>query len=161
MTPEVSNSHHHETRTLRRQPGGGAPRSQQYREESVDDSMDTVVKLKVPREKFRQLIRSLKNKPKPEPLQAAAVNSHHASRRSQSVTPGQHTPALGSMAPPLTTPGSQPQRISPNRNGQHAGPTGQVPTPHSLLHPHSAAQIGRVDAEGPPSQEHPIVSISP
>ncbi len=158
MTPEVSTSHHHETRTSRRQPGGGAPRGREYREESVDDSMDMIVKLKVPRERFRQLIRSLgKVKPKPESLQAGPL---HASRRSLSGTPGQHTPAPGSMAPPLTTPGSQPQRISPNRNGHHAGPTGQVPTPHNLLHPHSAAQIGRVDAAGPPSQENPIVSIS-
>ncbi|CAL8580843.1 SWI/SNF chromatin-remodeling complex subunit [Xanthoria parietina] len=159
MTPEVSTSHHHETRTSRRQPGGGAPRGREYREESVDDSMDMIVKLKVPRERFRQLIRSLgKVKPKPESLQAGPL---HASRRSLSGTPGQHTPAPGSMAPPLTTPGSQPQRISPNRNGHHAGPTGQVPTPHNLLHPHSAAQIGRVDAAGPPSQENPIPAPPP
>ncbi|KAL8986059.1 MAG: hypothetical protein Q9205_000402 [Flavoplaca limonia] len=158
MTPETSNSHHHETRTSRRQPGGAgaAPRAKEYREESVDESMDMILKLKVPREKFRQLIRSMKNKAKPEPLQPAAANAHQPSRRSQSVTPGQHTPAPGSMPPPLTTPSSQPQRISPNRNGHHAPPAAQVPTPHSLLHPHSAAQIGRVDAEGPPGPEYPI-----
>ncbi|KAI4246014.1 MAG: hypothetical protein L6R40_002230 [Gallowayella cf. fulva] len=159
MTPEISNTqniHHHETRTSRRQPGGGAARAKEYREESVDDSSELIVKLKLPREKFRQLIRSLKAKGKPEPLQATVINSHHSSRRSQSVTPGQSTPAPGSMAPPLSTPGSQPQRTSPSRNGPHAPPPAQVPTPHSLLHPHSAAQIGRVDAAGPPSQENPI-----
>ncbi|KAL8775391.1 MAG: hypothetical protein Q9209_000399 [Squamulea sp. 1 TL-2023] len=156
MTPEVSSSHHHETRISRRQPGGGATRGKEYREESVDDSTDMVVKFRLPRERFRQLIRSMKNKPKPEPLQPAVSNPHHASRRSQSATPGQNTPAPGSMAPPLTTPGSQPHRTSPSRNGQHLQPPQQVQTPHNLLHPHSAAQIGRVDAAGPPSQENPI-----
>ncbi|KAL8674446.1 MAG: hypothetical protein Q9168_001179 [Polycauliona sp. 1 TL-2023] len=159
-TPEVSNSHHHETRTSRRQAGGGvaaaAPRGREYREESIDESPDMILRLKVPRERFRQLVRSMKNKPRPEPLQPAAANAHHASRRSQSVTPGQHTPAPGSMPPPMTTPGSQPQRFSPNRNGQHAPASAQVPTPHNLLHPHSAAQIGRVDADGPPGPENPI-----
>ncbi|KAL8914507.1 MAG: hypothetical protein Q9171_000860 [Xanthocarpia ochracea] len=156
MTPEVSNSHHHETRTSRRQPGGAATRGKEYREESVDDSIDMIVKLRVPREKFRQLIRSMKNRPKPEALQPAVSNSHHGSRRSQSATPGQSTPAPGSMPPPLTTPGSQQQRFSPGRSGQHPQPPMQAPTSHSLLHPHSAAQIGRVDAAGPPSQENPI-----
>ncbi|KAL8681567.1 MAG: hypothetical protein Q9186_002307 [Xanthomendoza sp. 1 TL-2023] len=157
MTPEVSNIHHHETRTSRRQPAGGATRGREYREESVDEPTELIVKLKIPREKFRQLMKSIKTKPKPEPLQAAVSNSHHSSRRSQSVTPGQSTPAPGSMAPPLTTPGSQPQRTSPSRNGQQQShPPREVPTPHSLLHPHSAAQIGRVDAAGPPGPEHPI-----
>ncbi|KAL8999083.1 MAG: hypothetical protein Q9169_001971 [Polycauliona sp. 2 TL-2023] len=154
-TPEVSNSHHHETRTSRRQPGGGgaaatAARGREYREDSVDDSTEMVIKLKMPRQRFQQLVRILKNKPRPEPLQPSAATPHHASRRSQSVTPGQQTPAPGSMPPPLTTPA---QHFSPNRN---VPATAHTPTPHSLLHPHSAAQIGRMDAVGPPSPDSPI-----
>ncbi|KAL8723042.1 MAG: hypothetical protein Q9225_000584 [Loekoesia sp. 1 TL-2023] len=156
-TPEVLNNHHHETRTSRRQPGVSS-KSKEHREESVDDSNELVVKLKVPSEKYRQLLRGWKNKTKPEPLQPPVSNSHHSSRRSQSATPGQSTPAPGSMPPPSTAPGtqSQPQRSSPTRNGQQPQPQQQNQTPHNSLHPHSAAQIGRVDAAGPPSQEHPI-----
>ncbi|KAL8953566.1 MAG: hypothetical protein Q9222_000561 [Ikaeria aurantiellina] len=154
-TPEASSIHHHETRTSRRQPGAGAisSRGKEYREESVEESNELIVKLKLPRERYRQLIRGLKSKTKPEPLQATNTTPHHSSRRSQSATPGQNTPAPGSMPPPLTTSSAQPQpqHASPSRNGQPP-----VPTPHNLLHPHSAAQIGRVDAAGPPSQENPI-----
>ncbi|KAL8944626.1 MAG: hypothetical protein Q9216_000323 [Gyalolechia sp. 2 TL-2023] len=156
-TPEVLTNHHHETRTSRRQPGLSG-KSKEYREESVEEPSELVVKLKVPPERYRQMVRGWKNKIKPEPLQPSLSNPHHASRRSQSATPGQSTPAPGSMPPPHTTPGTQPQprRSSPTRNGQQPSPQQQGQTPHNLLHPHSAAQLGRVDAAGPPSQEHPI-----
>ena len=156
-TPEVVNNHH-ETRTSRRQPGGSV-RSREYREESVDEPTELVVKLKVAPEKYRQMLRGLKNRTKPEPLQPSVSQP---SRRSHSATPSQNTPALGSMPPPPTTPGTQPhpQRASPTRNGQQPQLQQQGQTSHNLLHPHSASQIGRVDAAGPPSQEHPIVSIS-
>lgn len=161
-TPEASNILHSESRSSRRQPGGASSRGKEYREESIDESTELVVKLKLPRERYRQLMRGLKNKSKPEPLQATVSTSHASSRRSQSATPGQNTPAPGSMPPPATTPGMQPQlqRSSPSRNGQQ--PQSQQPgqTPHNLLHPHSAASIGRVAATGPPSDEHPAVSIS-
>ena len=147
-TPEASTLHHHETRTSGRKVGGG----KDYREESAEAS-DLIVKLKLPREKYRQLMRNLKSKSKPEPLQSVPASSHLSSRRSQSATPGHNTPAVGSMPPPPTTPSTQPQTSSPNRNGQQP----QGPNSASLLHPHSAAQIGRVDARGPPSQENPIV----
>ncbi|KAL8655762.1 MAG: hypothetical protein Q9210_000688 [Variospora velana] len=156
-TPEVLNNHQHETRTSRRQPGGSG-RAREYREESVDENNEMVVKLKVPPEKYRQMLRGLRNKAKPDALQATLSASHHSSRRSQSATPGQSTPAVVSMPPPPTTPSTQPQpRLSsPNRAGQQ--PPSQQPglTPHNLLHPHSAAQIGRVDAAGPPSLVNPI-----
>lgn len=160
-TPEVLANHQHETRTSRRQPGASG-RGNQYREESVEEPSEMIVKLKVPSDKYRQMMRGFKNKAKPEPLQATVSNSHHSSRRSQSATPGQSTPAPGSMPPPPSTPNTQPQprSSSPNRNGQQAQPQQQGQTPHALLHPHSAAQIGRVDAVGPPSQENPIVSVS-
>ncbi|KAL8707541.1 MAG: hypothetical protein Q9220_007433 [cf. Caloplaca sp. 1 TL-2023] len=152
-TPEASSTHHHETRTSRRQPGASAisSRGKEYREESVEDSNELIVKLKLPRERYRQFMRGLKSKTKPEALQATNTTPHPSSRRSHSATPGQNTSAPGSMPPPLTTSSAQPQHASPSRNGQQP-----VQTPHSLLHPHSAAQIGRVDAAGPPSPENPI-----
>ncbi|KAL8665009.1 MAG: hypothetical protein Q9202_002565 [Teloschistes flavicans] len=157
-TPEMPHGLHHETRTARRQPGGPSGRLKEYREESVDEPNELIIKFKLSREKFRQLVRQLKTRSKPESLHASIANPHHSSRRSQSATPGQHTPAPGSMPPPPTTPGIQPHppHRSPSRNGQQ--PQSQQPgqTPHSLLHPHSAAQIGRMDAAGPPSEEHPI-----
>ncbi|KAL8927441.1 MAG: hypothetical protein Q9208_002246 [Pyrenodesmia sp. 3 TL-2023] len=161
-TPEVPASHQHETRTSRRQPGASV-RVNQYREESVEEPNEMIVKLKVPSDKYRQMLRGLKTKARPEPLQAAMAHPHHSSRRSQSATPGQNTPKPGSMPPPATTPNTQPQArtSSPNRSGQQPQPQQQTQTPHQLLHPHSAAQIGRVDAVGPPSQENPIPAPPP
>ncbi len=160
-TPEVPASHQHETRTLRRQPGASV-RVNQYREESVDEPTEMIVKLRLPSDKYRQMLRALKTKAKPESLQATMTHPHHSSRRSHSATPGQGTPKPGSMPPPPTTPNTQPQprAPSPNRSGQQPQPQSQTQTPHQLLHPHSAAQIGRVAALGPPSQENPIVSFS-
>ncbi|KAL8728255.1 MAG: hypothetical protein Q9181_005410 [Wetmoreana brouardii] len=159
-TPEASTFLHPETRTSRRQLGGASSRGKEYREESVDETNELVIKFKLPREKYRQLVRNLKNKSKPESLHPTVSNSHHSSRRSQSTTPGQSTPAPGSMPPPPTTPGiqQQPQRSSPSRNGLQLQPQQPGPSSHNLLHPHSAAQIGRVDATGPPSQENPITT---
>ncbi|KAL8841465.1 MAG: hypothetical protein Q9170_000928 [Blastenia crenularia] len=156
-TPEVLNNHHHETRTSRRQPGV-ASKVKEYREDSIEEPTELVVKLKLPPEKYRQMVRGWKNKSKPEPLQPSISNPHHPSRRSQSVTSGQNTPAPGSMPPPPITPGiqPQPQRSSPTHHGRQPQPQQHGQTPHNQLHPHSAAQIGRVDAAGPPSQEHPI-----
>ncbi|KAL8704195.1 MAG: hypothetical protein Q9201_002656 [Fulgogasparrea decipioides] len=161
-TPEASTLLHPETRTSRRQPSGASSRGKEYREESVDETNELVIKFKLPREKYRQLVRSLKNRSKPESLHPTVSSSHHSSRRSQSATPSQSTPAPGSMPPPPTTPGiqQQPQRSSPSRNGLQPQPQQPGPSPHNLLHPHSAAQIGRVDAAGPPSQENPIVSTT-
>ncbi|KAL9586921.1 MAG: hypothetical protein Q9212_000593 [Teloschistes hypoglaucus] len=162
-TPEIAHGLHHEPRTARRQPGGPSGRIKEYREESVDENTELIIKFKLPREKFRQLVRQLKNRSKPEPLQASINNPHHSSRRSQSATPGLNTPAPGSMPPPPTTPGIQPHpsHRSPSRNGQHAQSQQSGQTPHSLLHPHSAAQIGRVPAAGPPSEDNPIPDAPP
>ncbi|KAK3176838.1 hypothetical protein OEA41_008163 [Lepraria neglecta] len=139
-TPEASILHHHETRTSGRRFGG-----RDYREESVDDSPPTlIVKLKISRERYRQLLRDHKPRSKPAPLE------HTSHQRSLSATPGRGTPAPGSMGPP-TTPGSQAQHLP----RQHGSP-GEHKEGVNPLHPH-AAQIGRVDALGPPSQEHPMV----
>ncbi len=143
-TPEASTLHHHETRTSGRRFGG-----RDYREESVDDSLPTslIVKLKFNRERYRQFLRDQNTRSKPTPLE----NSSH--QRSLSATPGRGTPAPGSMGPP-TTPGSQAQH--PPR--QHGSPA-EHKEGANPLHPH-AAQIGRVDALGPPSAERPMVTPS-
>ena len=142
-TPEASTLHHHETRTSGRRFGG-----RDYREESVDDSLvptSLIVKLKLNRERFRQFLRDQNTRSKPPPLE----NSSH--QRSLSATPGRGTPAPGSMGPP-TTPGSQAQH-PPRQHGSPAEHKEGV----NPLHPH-AAQIGRVDALGPPSAERPMVT---
>ena len=136
-TPESSNLHHHETRTRRRD----------YREESVDDlPLSLVVKLRIPPQRFKQFLRDQRHRNRPNPL-----GSPH--RRSKSATPGHLTPKPGTMGPPLT-PGQQ--------HGQQQHPAA---TPHrdiNPLHPHSSAQMGRVDAKGgPPSAENPAVSLPP
>ena len=151
-TPEASILHHHETRTSGRRFGG-----KDYREESVDDSPTYIIKLRIPRERYKQLLRELKSKSRPEPLQAHS-SSHLYSRRSQSVDQGQGTPAPGSMGPPPTTPGPQPQQSPRGHHDRTASGTSGTPSvPIQSIHPH-AAQIGRVDAVGPPSAENPIVS---
>lgn len=38
-------------------------------------------------------------------------------------------------------------------------PQQQAQVPHQSPRPHAEAQLGRVDAVGPPSQEYPIVSV--
>ncbi len=139
-TPEASTLHHHETRTSGRRFGGG----KDYREESVDDSPATlVVKLRINPQRFRQFLRDQKAKNKPAPL-----DSTHTPRRALSEKPDPPATSTGSMGPP-TTPGQH--------TAQH--PHG-ISAPHkdvNPLHPH-AAQMGRVDAVGPPSQENPAVS---
>lgn len=145
-TPEASNLHHHETRTSGRRFGG-----RDYREESVDDAPPTlIVKLRIPRDRFRQFMRDQKSRGKPAPPPPLDHVSH---RRSTSGTPGRSTPAPGTMGPPTTPATStQHQQHTPK---QHGSP-GEHKDGVNPLHPH-AAQIGRVDALGPPSQEHPMV----
>lgn len=151
-TPETSNLHHHETRMSGRRFGG-----RDYREESVDDSPTMLVKLRLGRERFKQFLREQKLRTRPEPLHSTSSTSHPSTRRSQSATPGLGTPAAGTMGPPPSTPGAQHQAI-PRTPGSAGQPReGQPPAAVQSIHPH-AAQIGRVDALGPPSQENPIVS---
>lgn len=151
-TPEASTLHHHETRTSGRRFGG-----KDYREESVDESPTFIVKLRIPKDRFKQLIRDLKTKARPEPLHSTSSQSHLSTRRSQSATPGTGTPAAGTMGPPSSTPAA-PQTPTPQNHGSgRQQREGQPTVPIQSIHPH-AAQIGRVDAVGPPSPENPIVS---
>lgn len=148
-TPESSNLHHHETRTSGRRFAG-----KDYREDSVDDAQPTlIVKLRIPRERYRQFMRDQKIRSKPVP---PVIVDHSSHRRSMSGTPGGNTPAPGSMGPP-STPGTNAQHQTTPK--QHNSP-GEHKDGTNPLHPH-AAQIGRVDAVGPPSQEHPMVSSPP
>lgn len=152
-TPEFSNLHHHETRTSGRRSG-----ARDYREESVDDSPPSlIVKFHIPRERYRQFMRDQKARAKPEHLSSLA-STPGPHRRSKSITPSQNTPNPGAMGPPPTTPGTQQAQTpraaaggSSQRDG-HPGPS------ISSIHPH-AAQIGRVDAIGPPSEQNPVVSF--
>lgn len=142
-TPEATTLHHHETRTSGRRFGG-----RDYREESVDESpLTMVVRLRLPRERFRQFLRDQRSRNRPAPLE------HSSHRRSLSATPAQGTPVTDTMGPP-TTPGPQQQQHPPRQNGS----PGEHKEGVNPLHPH-AAQIGRMDALGPPSQEHPMVCI--
>lgn len=151
-TPEITNLHHHETRTSGRRFGG-----RDYREDSVDDSPTMLVKLRLGRERFKQFLRDQKLRGRPEPLHSTSSTSHPSTRRSHSATPGLGTPAAGIMGPPPSTTSAQHQAI-PRTPGSAAQPRdGQPLGATPSVHPH-AAQIGRVDAAGPPSQENPIVS---
>ena len=140
-TPETTILHHHETRTSGRRFGG-----KDYREESVDDtSPSLIVKLRIPRDRLRQMMRDQKSRSKPTPVE----QSSHP--RSSSATPGRGTPAPGTMGPP-TTPA-----VQQHQQTRHHGSPAEQREAANPLHPH-AAQIGRVDAVGPPTPEHPMVS---
>jgi len=148
-TPEASTLHHHETRTSGRRFGG-----RDYREESVDDAPPTlIVKLRISRDRFRQFMRDQKNRGK---LVPPAPLDHVSHRRSTSVTPGRSTPAPGGMGPPTTPATATPHQQQQHTPKQHGSP-GEHKDGVNPLHPH-AAQIGRVDALGPPSQGHPMVN---
>ena len=154
-TPEASALHHHETRTSGRKSGG-----RDYREDSiVDDSSTFIVKLRIPRERYRQFMRDQKAKAKAATLAPPVAAEHSSHRRSMSGTPGRSPP--GVMGPP-TTPGTniQQQQSQQHSSSKQHGSPGDQKDGVNPLHPH-AAQIGRVDALGPPSQEHPMVNFPP
>ena len=153
-TPESSNLHHHETRTSGRRFG-----AKDYREDSVDDSPSKfIITLRVGRERLRQFVRDLKARAKSEHLSSIVSTPGH--RRSKSITPSQGTPSQGTMGPPPTTPGIQPIQQPRTPAGGTPQKDGQAPASGTKpSHPH-AAQIGRVDAIGPPSEQNPIVSSS-
>ena len=142
-TPETTILHHHETRTSGRRFGG-----KDYREESFDDTPPSlIVKLRIHRDRLRQLLRDQKGRSKAAPLE------HSSHQRASSATPGRGTPAPGTMGPP-TTPS-----VQQHQHTRHHGSPAEQRDSVNPLHPH-AAQIGRVDALGPPAPEHPMVSYT-
>ena len=134
-TPEAAILHHHETRTSARRFGG-----RDAREESVDDTK-FMIKLRMPKDRFRRLVRDLKSGNRPANLQQTPSYN-----RSQS---GFGTPAPGAMGPP-STPGVQNSQL------------GTATTPAQVTPGQSAGQIGRLDAPPPPGPgqpPHPQVSF--
>ena len=119
-TPEAAILHHHETRTSARRFGGTA------REDSPEE-LTKVVKLRMPKERFRKLVRDQK-----AGIRTSSLQPTPSVNRTQS---GIGTPAAGAMGPP-STPGHQNQQLAPSTT------------------PASAGQIGRVDAP-PPSPGAP------
>ena len=153
-TPEASLLHHHETRTSARRIGG-----RDYREESTDESGTLIVKLRLPKERFRQYMRERKARPKPPEQQGSYMsNPYNTLQRSQSATSGRGTPAPGLMGPPPSTPGAQQQQQQhqPGPGQQNGGGMPQIPgtTPVN----NRALQYGRVDALYPPGPGNPPVS---
>ncbi|KAJ9220063.1 hypothetical protein DTO169E5_1227 [Paecilomyces variotii] len=124
-TPEPS-LHHHETRV--------SARRRDYREESMDEPDKLIVKLKINRERLRQLLRDMKNRNRPQSA-SSVTGPTAAPQTSQNSTPSA-APA-GSMPPPqsqLQQPGvARPANLSPG--AQQQGP---------------AQQIGAIDAPHPP-----------
>ena len=144
-TPESSLLHHHETRTSGRRGFG-----REYREDSsIDMPASLVVKLRVPRQKFQQLLRDLRARNKEESLQPQAPTSRPLHQRSLSTTPLRGAAVPGLMGPPATTPRIQPQSLPESSN--------EVP-PQQQVATVDASQLGRVAASGPPGPDHPIVS---
>ncbi|KAL1867011.1 SWI/SNF chromatin-remodeling complex subunit [Paecilomyces lecythidis] len=122
-TPEPS-LHHHETRV--------SARRRDYREESMDEPDKLIVKLKINRERYRQLLRDMKNRNRPQSA-SSAPGSTPAPQTSQSSTP---SAAPGSMPPPQ----SQLQQAGVARPAN--------PSPGAQQGP--AQQIGAIDAPHPP-----------
>jgi len=121
-TPEATIVHHHETRTSARRFG------RNEREETLDDST-FIVKLKMPKERFRKWVRELKTG-RPSNLQATPSFT-----RAQSQS--HSTPVIGSMGPP-STPGvqNQPAPAAPNTAAAAAAPQGQIgglPAPFPVM----------------------------
>ncbi|KAI9778110.1 MAG: SWI/SNF chromatin-remodeling complex subunit [Candelina submexicana] len=125
-TPEASILHHHETRTSARRFFG-----RDAREESVGE-LSLVVKLKLPKDRFRQLLRERKSRFRGEQ---------------------QGTPARGSMGPPPTTPGMHHQQLpshQANRSTPESGGLGGQ----------QQQQPGRGDVTYPPKPDQRGVSVT-
>lgn len=95
-TPEVTNLHHHETRTSARRFGG------REREES-EERTSLIVRLKIAKDKLRRLTKELRSRDRP-----SLANTPSFTRASSALG----TPAPGSMGPP-STPGQQNQTLQP------------------------------------------------
>lgn len=131
-TPEAV-LHHHETRTSARRFG------RDLREESADGNPTLIVKLKIGREKLRQLLRDLKSGVRPKINQQSSSQPQGSHNRSQSSLSGFGASGAGSMGPP-STPGLQNQQLGSASAGTPQQGTGNAPQ----------GQIGRVDAPPPP-----------
>ncbi|KAE9977448.1 hypothetical protein EG328_002034 [Venturia inaequalis] len=112
-TPELASLHHHETRTSRRS-------GFETREESVAEPTSFVIKLRIPREKYRQWWRNYKSRPQGEYQQPAQVSTPLMA----SQNAPQHLSNLHASMPPPPSP-APPPRSAP------AGSSRGTPTAES------------------------------
>ena len=138
-TPDSNILHHHETRTSGRRI---------VHDESSPEPPTKIVKLRLPRQKFKSLLDKLGTKN----INISQSTPLRPTSRQSSTAP---TPTPGSMAPPVSTPRMPSQALPTQSNG--------TPTPQSTQIPatskHGATSaLGRLDATGPPGPDHPIVS---
>jgi SWI/SNF-related matrix-associated actin-dependent regulator of chromatin subfamily B protein 1 len=144
-TPEIASLHHHETRISSRRLG------YEMREESVADPTSLLVKLRIPREKYRQWWRAYKSRPQGEYQQAA--HSSTPLMASQSNTPQHLNQTVTAAMPPPPSP-APPPRSTP------AGSVRSTPNPDSQSTTNGQWRYysdGRVDAPNQ-SPDHPNVS---
>ena len=142
-TPESTVLHHHETRTSGRRI---------VRDDSSPELQTSlVVKLRLPRQKFQQLLRTLRAKSK-ETSQISGARP--SSRNSFNAA----APSSGVMGPPTSTPRIQQKNLPGQSTGSLTSQAAS--TPPTSKHG-ATSQLGRVDATGPPGLEHPVVSQAP
>ena len=139
-TPDSVVAHHHETRI--------SGRRIIQDESSPEPILSKIVKFRLPRQRFRQLLQNIALKTKEATQSTAARPTSRQSSAAPAATPG-------SMPPPTSTPRPHNQALPMQSNG--------TPTSHSQnsqnVKQNGVSQLGRVDASGPPGPEHPIVSI--
>ena len=142
-TPESTVLHHHETRTS----GRRIVRD----DSSPEPQTSLIVKLRLPRQKFQQLLRALRAKSKDN---LHVPGARPSSQNSMSAA----TSGTGAMGPPTSTPRMQQKSLPGQATGSLTPQS--VPPPPTSKHG-ATSQLGRVDASGPPGPEHPVVSWSP
>ena len=153
-TPE-SSLLHHETRVSGRRI---------VRDDSSPELQTSlIVKLRLPRQRFQQLLRDMRAKSKDKDKEAAA--QQQAEARATPTKPSV-TPQPSVMGPPATTPRVQnqalpapetPEATSVGAIGTTSASSPSVQAPQTSKHG-ATSSLGRVDATGPPGPDHPIVS---
>ena len=141
-TPDSMVAHHHETRI--------SGRRIIHDESSPEPPLTKIVKLRLPRQRFKQLLQNIMSRSK----DASQSTPGRPVSRQSSAAP---TATPGPMGPPISTPRMQSQSLLSQPNGT---PNSQSQTPQASKHG-TTSQLGRVDATGPPGPEHPIVSSIP
>ncbi|MCJ1399087.1 SWI/SNF chromatin-remodeling complex subunit [Xylographa trunciseda] len=151
-TPESSALHHHETRTSGRRTTG-----REYREDSsVDPPTTLIIKLRIPRQRFQQLLRDQRARSKEDSLQLQPSNTRPSSHRSPSATSVVGNPTAGSMGPPATTPRMNQQSLPAQTNGA-SNHQRQKSEDQIVQQQAPASQLGRIDAQWPLPPDQQVV----